>query len=354
MKKGCFQKALVKINRIYLSDKMKIRILIDARSPGGIETHVMNLCEGLARHHDCMIVFVRYYPSSSLYTMCQSRGISYKTFLSYKELFNFFWNDKPDIIHTHGYKANIVGRLIGLVSRAKVVSTFHSGEKPAGRLILYNWLDRWTSFFSRNIAVNSAIADSIPARTQVIPNFVDIPAIPNCIKLSSPYNVYFIGRVNPEKGPLNFCQLSTFNSEGINWHMVGSGPLLETCQEKYGETVRFHGSVTNMGSVWPDVDMLCITSLYEGLPLVLLEAMSRGIPVVSFDVGSVGDVLDDKEYIIDKFDILEMNTRIKMHFKKSAESRFAMSQRARSIITNNLSSAVILPRLLALYDECLE
>lgn len=334
---------------------MKIRLLIDARLPGGIETHVMNLCEGLAaRHHDCMIVFVRYYPDSSLYTMCQSRGISYKACLSYRELLEFFRKDKPDIIHTHGYKANIVGRLTGLVSRAKVVSTFHSGEKPVGRLILYNWLDRWTSFFSRNIAVNSAIADRIPARIQVIPNFVDMPVSPDRIKLTSPYNVYFIGRVNPEKGPLNFCQLSTLDSEGINWHMVGGGPLLETCREKYGEMVRFHGAVTDMDSIWPDVDMLCITSLYEGLPLVLLEAMSRGIPVVSFDVGSVRDVVDNKEYIIDKFDILEMSTCIKMHFKKSTKSRLAMSQHARSIITNNSSSAVILPRLLAIYDECLE
>lgn len=333
---------------------MKIRLLIDARLPGGVETHVMNLCEGLvASGHECMVIFVCDYADSPLYGMCRSRGIAYLACQSYRELVNFFYTDKPDIIHTHGYKANISGRLIGLVFKSQVISTFHSGEPPVGRLILYNWLDRWSSFFSRNIAVNAAIAAKLPSKALVIPNFVDVPDSVNPVRLSSSCNVYFIGRFNPEKGPLNFCQLSSLPSSGINWHMVGAGPLLAVCQEKYGNSIHFHGAITNMESVWPNVDMLCITSIFEGLPLVLLEAMSRGIPVVSFDVGNVKEVLPYKEYIIKPSDISGMSSRIHEHFLKSIESRMLMAENMRAAVISRFSSDVIIPKILVFYNECL-
>lgn len=329
---------------------MKIRLLIDARTPGGIETHVLNLCEGLAeRNHDCMIIFVCDYTDNPLYLICNSHSISYKACRSYRELFNFLRHDKPDVIHAHGYKANILGRMIGLTCGIKVVTTFHSGEKPAGRLILYNFLDRWSSFLSLNIGVNSAIADSLPSRAQVIPNFVDMPDTPGQIKQTGPYNVYFVGRMNPEKGPMNFCQLSLMPTPDIKWHMVGAGPLLAACKEQYGNSVQFHGLVTDMEKIWPDADMLCITSIYEGLPLVMLEAMSRGIPVVSFDVGSVRDVLVDMTYVIKPFDISLMKSRIASHFMQSIDVRESISRHLRDKVISDFSSAVIIPKILALY-----
>jgi glycosyltransferase involved in cell wall biosynthesis len=333
---------------------MKIRLLIDAKMFGGVETHVMNLYEALvARDIDCKIIFVCVYPSNPLHTICNSRGISYQALRTYRELLQLLKTEKPDIIHTHGYKANILGRIIGLISPAKVVATFHAGEKPVGRLKLYNFLDRWTSFFSHNISVNSIIAANLPSHSSVIPNFVPIPSTSNPIKKSGPYNVYFVGRISPEKGPLAFCRMSTIPSDNIKWNMVGVGPLLATCKKEFGSSINFHGAVYNMGTVWPDIDLLCITSLYEGLPLIVLEAMSRGIPVISFDVGSVKEVLTDVEYIISLGDLGQMISCIESHFDKTIEARKIMSERSRTKIITTYSSKVVVPQLLSFYQECL-
>ena len=158
---------------------MKIRLVIDAKMLGGVETHVMNLCEELvARSNDCKIIFVCDYPNNPLYSISNSRGLSYIACSNYRELFRVLKADKPDIIHSHGYKANIWGRIISLITSSTCISTFHSGEKPRGRLILYNFLDRWSSFFSHNICVNSSIAAKIPSHSKVIPNFVSVPTTP--------------------------------------------------------------------------------------------------------------------------------------------------------------------------------
>lgn len=338
-----------------MKQQMKIRLLIDASMLGGVETHVINLCEGLtALHHDCQIIFVRDYPANVLYGICHDRGIAYQSYPTYSTLLKNLMAEKPDIIHTHGYKANIIGRLIGLISKSTIVSTFHAGEKPVGRLILYNFLDRWSGFFSHNICVNAAIASKLPSHAYLIPNFVSIPTMPNPLKIYEPYHIYFIGRFSPEKGPLKFCELSTLLAKNrFQFHMVGTGLLLAACEEKYPDNIQYHGACSNMDIVWPDVDLLCITSTYEGLPLVLLEAMSRGIPVVSFDVGSIKDTITDKEYVIEPFNLYRMSQCISSHFMLPLKIRKKMSQRARAKIISTFSSSVVIPEIEDVYKQYL-
>jgi glycosyltransferase involved in cell wall biosynthesis len=333
---------------------MKIRLLIDARLLGGVEIHVMNLCEGLvAKGHDCQIVFVRHYPDSILYDLCHDRQIVYQVGKSSSHLFQSLMAQKVDIIHTHGYKANVLGRLMGLLSKSTIVSTFHTGEKPLGRLIVYNFLDRRTGFLSHNICVNAKIASHIPSRTTIIPNFVSIPPTPNPLKTQGPWNIYFIGRFSPEKGPAVFCKMATPLPDHFQLHMAGDGPLLKTCQTSWQKRIHFHGNIKAMNAEWKNVDLLCITSAEEGLPLVLLEAMSRGIPVVSFDVGSIREVITDRDYVVQSMDQLAMRDCIATHFMTSLEEREMRSQRARTQIINTFSDTVVVPQIEALYRKSL-
>lgn len=339
---------------VELSIPMKIRLLIDAKLIGGTETHVMNLCQALiARQHDCKIVFIRDYPNNPLYAQCDARSLPYSKPKHYSDLIKILRLEQPDIIHTHGYKANIMLRVLKPMYKAKLVATYHAGEPPVGRLILYNALDRRTCFLSHNIAVNEQIAAYLPGRADIIPNFVDIPKKRSRIKEHDPYHVYFVGRFSPEKNPLAFCQLANMGSTSIYWHAVGTGPLLNACKKTAETSVRFHGAVTNMDDTWPHVDLLCITSTYEGLPLVLLEAMSRGIPVVSFDVGSIKTIILDGNYVIAPCDVTRMHHCILSHFSKPIASRELMADNARRYIEQHFSSEAIIPRIEALYRRCL-
>lgn len=333
---------------------MKIRLLIDSNHLGGIETHLMNLCEELVkRHYECSIIFVCAYENNILYSMCKDRGLNYSACTSFTDLVHLLRKDRPDIIHAHGYKANIYARLIGMLCKIAIVTTFHAGEQHKGRLKLYNFLDRWSSFFSNNICINKAIAKKLPSSATIIPSFVYMPDKPNQLKMDKPFHIYFIGRVSPEKGPFRFCQLAENSSEEFEWHMVGTGPLLKECHNLYQKSLQFHGAVTNMEEVWPEVDLLCITSTEEGLPLVLLEAMSRGIPVVSFDVGTIKEVLSENDCIIDCYKLKLMQKCISSYFTKTMIERQAMADREIKKIKEHFSNEVVLPQIEAFYDRIL-
>lgn len=330
---------------------MKIRILIDARQIGGIETHAMSLCQELSsRGHDCKIIFIRHYPGNILYTICDRKNINYCSCNSYSELIQHLVEEKPDVIHAHGYKANLFARAFGLLTRTRIITTFHSGEKPVGRQKLYNFLDRWSSFLSQNICVNKEIANRLPFNTTVLPNFVEIPSQLNQLKTTPPYHIYFIGRVSPEKGPERFCELATQSSKEFEWHMVGDGPLLADCKNKYAHCVQFHGPVTNMDELWPKVDVLCITSTYEGLPIVLLEAMSRGIPVVSFDVGSVKEVSSTPEFIIECFNLSRMRQCISDYIAFPSEQRKSIAEKAKEKALLNYSKEQVVNKIYSIYE----
>ncbi len=62
-----------------------------------------------------------------------------------------------------------------------------------------------------------------------------------------------------------------------------------------GERVRFLGYVGEMSALYPALDMLLLTSRYEGLPITILEAMAAGVPIVASRLDGVQEVLADGE-----------------------------------------------------------
>lgn len=334
---------------------LKIRLLLDANKTGGIETHVMNACRALIElQQDCRILFVRDYPDNPLYALCKTQHLPFSAAKTYAELIRLLQEDKPDIIHTHGYKATILSRLFKpFLPPCTLVTTYHAGEPVSGRLRLYKTLDYKSSFLSHNIAVNEAIARELPAQSTVIPNFVAMPKAIKPLKEQGPYAIYFVGRFSPEKNPLAFCQLANIPSSHFSWYAVGEGPLLDEAKALAQQQVHFLGPIVDMKTIWPQVDLLCITSNFEGLPMVLLEAMSYGIPVVAFDVGSIGQVIQNHQYLIQKGNLESMHNRIVAHFVQGATRRQEMAQQARKRVQDAYSSEVVVQRILQFYRECL-
>jgi len=100
---------------------------------------------------------------------------------------------------------------------------------------------------------------------------------------SNKLNIFFIGRFSYEKNPIFFLK-NLINLENINLHLVGDGyqkKMLLNIANK-SNNVFFHGFVDNPFKKFnKKIDLLCITSLYEGTPNVMGEAMSYGIPVLA-------------------------------------------------------------------------
>lgn len=109
--------------------------------------------------------------------------------------------------------------------------------------------------------------------------------------------ICFAGRMVDQKNPRAFVELALARRTKTNEHfvMVGDGVLKAECEalvrERGLSNFLFVPNVENIADVFSGIDLLVICSLYEGLPLVLIEAICLGVPVVSTDVGDVRDTL---------------------------------------------------------------
>ncbi len=197
----------------------------------------------------------------------------------------------PALLHTHGYKAGLIGRL----SRAQglpVVSTFHAGERRPIRGPLQR-LDEWTSSLAQRIAVSAPIAKKLPFRSTLIPNFIRIPE-PVCAAASRAA-CCLCRAAQPEKAPDRFCAMAWMLQDRAHFHIYGDGPMRTGLETEFSGCVTFHGFRADMQSVWPEIDLLVIPSRAEGLPMAALEAIARGIPLIATDVGALSTVIGDGE-----------------------------------------------------------
>ncbi|WP_287909467.1 glycosyltransferase [Acinetobacter sp.] len=124
----------------------------------------------------------------------------------------------------------------------------------------------------------------------VIPNFVDIDSIELC-KENERLNVVYVGRFSAEKQPLEALEIfhkSELWKSGKKFKMFGYGSLKVAINDyiennRLTDFVEVIGNETNPEKIYKDAFCLLMTSKVEGFPMVLLEAISRGIPCFSYD-----------------------------------------------------------------------
>jgi glycosyltransferase involved in cell wall biosynthesis len=139
------------------------------------------------------------------------------------------------------------------------------------------------------VAIPDARADDSPTTRKALGLDVAVPV------------VAVVGRLSPEKGQEYFLEAMTVVATaipGVAALIVGEGQEEERLRARtdalgLGGVVRFVGYRRDMDTVYPAVDLLVLPSLSEGLPMVALEAMARGIPVVATRVGGVPEVVED-------------------------------------------------------------
>jgi glycosyltransferase involved in cell wall biosynthesis len=327
-------------------------ILLDTSGMGGIETHVTTLVSSLRnRSIDAVIVLLTDHGPHPLEQTWHQMGLPvHKNRRGFRGLVSKLMKERPSLVHTHGYKAGILGRLVCVPLHIPVVSTYHAGEPGEGRVKIYNWFDRFTSGLATPIAVSQLISERIKADTTVIPNFVNVPSW----KRSTGKTAAFVGRLSYEKGPDRFLELAK-SLPDRQFEMFGDGPMFQKLSKKSNGSVVFRGPVSSMQPYWSHIGLLCITSRYEGLPLVALEAMSHGVPVVAFSVGALPDVIADSQngYLIAEGDTKAMKRCIQAFYQLEADERAEMSMSARDSILEHFSSDVIIPQVLSVYENAL-
>ncbi|MGI2026772.1 glycosyltransferase family 4 protein [Endozoicomonas acroporae] len=331
-----------------------IVMLLDSRQAGGIETHVYQLGKALKNSGwPAEIWFYQQYQAEHPLEQALTDSAIRFRYLSGKlpGLISALKDTQPLLLHTHGYKAGIVGRLAAVVTRTPVVSTFHNGDPGEGMVRLYSLLDQLSSPISENIAVSDEIARRWISAPHRIDNFVEVPEhYP-----SSGTAIAFVGRLSHEKGPDLFLQLAKHQPH-LPFRLYGSGPMEKILQKQQVNNVMFMGQVQSMEAHWRDIGLLCITSRFEGLPLVALEAMAHGVPVLSFPLGGLPDLIVQgfNGWTSPIGDLNAMSNLLQFWDSLPEAVKWQIREACIATVINNYSSQAILPKILDVYQQAVQ
>lgn len=327
----------------------KIWLLLDSKGPGGIESHVYQLATGLHRHQqDVEVVFLAERGPHPLRSALRRHGVPTRTLDGrLRTLHRRLRHARPAIVHTHGYKAGLYGRLAARVLGIPSFSTFHAGETLRGRMALYDWLDRNSAgLASRVFAVSPQIAARLPVPALVTDNFIETDGLP----LSAGQQIAFVGRLSHEKAPDRFIRLAACHPQQ-QFHIYGDGPMSSTLQLQAPPNVQFLGSQDSMDKLWPDIGLLVMPSRHEGLPLAAIEAMARGIPVLASRVGALGSLVQEgiNGWLVDSGDDAGLSGHLAEWLAQDEPGREAMRISAAQQVLKRFSAQVVIPRMLEAY-----
>ncbi|MDR9827890.1 glycosyltransferase family 4 protein [Vibrio sp. FNV 38] len=338
----------------------EVWIFLDSLTFGGIETHVVELARGLKQCHQPVrvILLTKFTTVSAIITKLTQSDIPFNYLY---ELTNALPSQRfldllrqckaactlhhPSVLHAHGYKASLVSKLAS--GRTKQITTFHSGETPAGLIRVYDLLDRYSAFLSHtSFVVSDKIANKIPFQTQKLNNFIDTQSLISC----SGKEVAFVGRLSHEKGPDRFIQIAGLLPD-YQFSIYGDGELTGSLKAIASGNVHFHGFQSDMPSVWESIGVLLITSRYEGLPMTALEAMARGIPVISTNVGAIESLIQNENngWVVEQ--TIQFPALIEQWFSADDNYRQNIRLNAKNTVNTYFSSQSVIPQIIEYYKQ---
>ena len=295
---------------------------------------------------------------------------------------------QPDIIQTHHVKSHFLVRLSGLARRYRWIA-FHHGYTIEGiRMRLYDQLDRWSlkapsqvvtvceSFRrhlvslgvspSRILVLHNAIpADWLHGGEQT--NFqTDVASTEPEQNVTKRHRnervVLAVGRLSGEKAFTDLIvaidQLRRERPElCVRLMIVGDGPERSQIERaardfRLQDRVTLLGHVQDVRSCYRRADVLAISSLTEGSPNVLLEAMAAGVPVIATSVGGIPEVVTDKEtgLLVGPRDPQAMASAINLLFSNPVLAR-RLACNAQELIRQQYSPQDRAQFLLGLYER---
>ncbi|CCO44577.1 putative Glycosyltransferase SypH [Vibrio nigripulchritudo SOn1] len=331
------------------TNPLRVWLTLDSQGFGGIESHVVQLAIGLRQLHcDVSVMFLREYPTPHpMLEKLKEADIPFE-FLN-GTLSGFYQQAKsqnPDIVHTHGYKAGILARLVSLVTGIPVISTFHAGEIGSGKLRFYDWLDRKTARICKhNFAVSPLIAERFSHSVPVIRNFVSTDDLP----FSEGKQIAFVGRLSHEKAPDRFLEMAALDPS-TDYHIYGSGLMEEDLKRQSSGNVVFHGHQKDMSKIWSDIGLLVIPSRYEGLPMSALEAMAQGVPVLCTPVGNLSELVINGENGWIK-EYANFPVAISDWQNMPRDKKMAIRIAAKRAVEKGFSTQAVIPSILQIYHQ---
>ncbi|MHB1328065.1 MAG: glycosyltransferase family 4 protein [Gemmatimonadales bacterium] len=301
-------------------------VVAPARS-GGLETVVTSLAEGTAARGHAVQVVSLLGPDDSCEPFLRLPGSgvpveevrlpprSYRREIA--AVTEALIGSRTTLVHTHGFHGNLIGWRAARRAGVPVVATVHGYTGGGAKGRFYDWLDqRILTRFDGVVPVSSPLqaqlgAAGVPAtRLTLIRNAKPGTRPPLSraearARLGLPAEgmiVGWVGRLSFEKAPDQFVKAMARLPDVWRGSVIGTGPmavsLAEHASAQLANRITWHGSVPDAGSLLAAFDVVALTSRTEGTPMVVLEAMATGVPVVATRVGGVPDLLGEAEGVV--------------------------------------------------------
>jgi len=224
----------------------------------------------------------------------------------------------PDVVQTHAVKSHLLLRWSGLHRSLPWIAFHHGYTWPDLRARIYNQADRWSLRAAKRVVTVSIpfreelVAKGVGAeRIAVVHNAIDAdwaePARASAGALRAELEippdrkvVLIVGRLSREKDHLTLLNAVASLRDIPHLLIVGEGPERVRIEERI-RALKLEGKVTMTGQVtsaqphYAIADVAVLSSLSEGSPNALLEAMAAGVPVVATAVGGIPEIVTDRE-----------------------------------------------------------
>jgi glycosyltransferase involved in cell wall biosynthesis len=287
-----------------------------------------------------------------------------------------------DLVHTHGYFADIIAAPVCKILSIPQMATCHGFISNDNNLKVYNKIDKlMLRLCSRIITVSTEIKNDLvkggidQSKIIVIQNAIqsflgkkeiDNSRIGKRRDLSvreNEFTIGYLGRLSEEKG-VNYLIEAGYilkeKGEDFKIIIIGDGPKrkeLEDLTRSKGlkQQVVFTGFQNDIEEWLSAMDCLVLPSLTEGTPMAILEAMSLGVPIIASAVGGIPSVVENgvNGLLVAPGDYRELSEKILLIIKNKT-LRFEMAMKGVNIIKKRFDVHEWCHKIESQYDSVLE
>lgn len=355
---------------------MKIlHIITRVRKSGGAERNTLFTIQGLPRDkfqphlivgRDSDLDYAQKIGQCKIYqinSLVRSINI-FKDIKAFLDIYKIMKRNQYDIAHTHLAKAGILGRLAAYWAKTPIIihglhgSAFHLDLNLLIKrfyIFLEKWMARYTDCF---VSVgedlkNRYLKEKIgkPDKYAVIRSGMDLNRFYNAKDASGRRVVGMIAGLEPRKGHVYALQVAR-NLPNVKFVFAGDGYLRSRLKQEAPGNVKFLGFREDIENVFARCDVIILTSLWEGLPQVLVQAAACGKPMVSFDVEGAKEIIKQNinGFVVPLKDTKAMTEKIKYLISDLNHAKL-MGQKGREIISNEWQIETMVKKTINLYER---
>ena len=307
-------------------NRVKVLQLISSGGYYGAENMLLNLCASQQKagcQNSLMLFYNVHAPNVEFYERARRRGLSVRMvhcqgradWRAVRQIEDCIQEDGIELLHTHGYKADLYGYVAARRSGKPIVATCHNWVGGTAALGIYNHLDRMAlKRFHGLAAVSDSVAQRLlnsgvaATKIRTIANGIDVEpferALPSpALNFDGNKVIGMVARLDLQKGfeyLLRAAHQLCGTFPALKVVIAGEGPdrqAIENMIQRFGlqSSVILAGHHSDMPGIYAAIDIFVLPSLNEGLPMTILEAMAASKPVIATRVGAIPSVIKEGE-----------------------------------------------------------